>query len=77
MVKIGAKYSPAENVLDFNGNKIDYIEVLEKDKEVSGNYEKDKEVSWNYKVLVYPEAGFCSVDSFPESDFNDKFKIKK
>ena len=48
MVKIGTKYSPAENVLDFNGNKIDYIEVLEKDKEVSGNY----------KVLVYPEAGF-------------------
>lgn len=67
MIKIGAKYSPAENVLDFNGNKIDYIEVLEKDKEVSGNY----------KVLVYPEVGFCSVDSFPESDFNDKFKIKK
>ena len=55
MIKIGTKYSPAENVLDFNGNKIDYIEVLEKDKEVSGNY----------KVLVYPEAGFCSVDSFP------------
>lgn len=67
MIKIGAKYSPAENALDFNGNKIDYVEVLEKDKEVSGNY----------KVLVYPEAGFCSVDSFPESDFNDKFKIKK
>ena len=65
MLKIGTKHSPAqENMLDFKGNKIDYIEILGKDEEIKGNF----------KVLVYPATGFCSVDSLSESDIKNKFK---
>ena len=65
MVKIGTKYSPAsDNVLDFNGNKIEHIEVLGEDEDIKGNF----------KVLVYPETGFCSVDSISKQDINNKFK---
>ena len=66
MIKIGKKYSPAlDNVLDFNGNKIEHIEILEKDKDVKGNF----------KVLIYPKNGFCSVDSISKQDLENKFKI--
>lgn len=65
MLKIGTKHSPAqENMLDFNGNRIDYIEILGKDEDIKGNF----------KVLVYPTTGFCSVDSLSESDIKNKFK---
>lgn len=65
MVKIGTKYSPAsDNVLDFNGNKIEHIEVLGEDEDIKGNF----------KVLVYPETGFCSVDSVSNQELENKFK---
>ena len=65
MIKIGKKYSPAsDDMLDFNGNKIEHIEVLGEDEGVKGNF----------KVLVYPETGFCSVDSISEQDIENKFK---
>lgn len=65
MVKIGTKYSPAsDNVLDFNGNKIEHIEVLGEDEEIKGNF----------KILVYPEVGFCSVDSVSNQEIKNKFK---
>ena len=65
MVKIGTKYSPAsDNVLDFNGNKIEHIEVLGEDEDIKGNF----------KVLVYPETGFCSVDSVSNQEIKNKFK---
>ena len=39
MVKIGTKYSPALNdMLDFNGNKIEHIEVLGEDEDIKGNF---------------------------------------
>lgn len=64
MIKIGEKYSPAsESMLDFNGNKIDYIEILGEDEDF-----KD-----NFKVLVYPKTGFCSVDSISKLDIDSKF----
>ena len=66
MVKIETKYSPAsDNVLDFNGNKIEHIEVLGEDEDIKGNF----------KVLVYPETGFCSVDSVSGQEIKNKFKI--
>lgn len=65
MIKIGTKYSPAlDNVLDFNGNKIEHIEVLGEDEDIKGNF----------KVLVYPETGFCSVDSVSNQEIKNKFK---
>lgn len=65
MIKIGTKYSPAsDNVLDFNGNKIEHIEVLGEDEDIKGNF----------KVLVYPETGFCSVDSISNQEIKNKFK---
>ena len=65
MIKIGKKYSPAsDDMLDFNGNKIEYIEVLGEDEDIKGNF----------KVLVYPETGFCSVDSISEQDIENNFK---
>lgn len=66
MIKIGAKYSPAlDDMLDFNGNKIEHIEVLGEDEDIKGNF----------KTLVYPKTGFCSVDSISEQDIENKFKI--
>lgn len=66
MIKIGTKYSPASyNVLDFNGNKIEHIEVLGEDEDIKGNF----------KVLVYPETGFCSVDSVSYQEIKNKFKV--
>ena len=66
MVKIGTKYSPAlDDMLDFNGNKIEHIEVLGEDEDIKGNF----------KVLVYPEAGFCSVDSVSDQEIKNKFKV--
>lgn len=65
MIEIGKKYSPVlDDVLDFNGNKIEYIEILKEDEEIAGNF----------KVLIYPKAGFCSVDSISKQDINKKFK---
>ena len=65
MIKIGTKCSPAsDNVLDFNGNKIEHIEVLGEDEDIKGNF----------KVLVYPETGFCSVDSVSNQEIKNKFK---
>lgn len=65
MIEIGTKYSPAsENMLDFNHNKIEHIEILGEDEDI-----KD-----NFKVLVYPETGFCSVDSISRQDLYSKFK---
>ena len=65
MIKIGAKYSPAlDDMLDFNGNKIEHIEILGEDEDIKGNF----------KVLVYPKNGFCSVDSISEKDIENKFK---
>ena len=66
MIKIGTKYSPAlDDMLDFNGNKIEHIEVLGEDEDIKGNF----------KVLVYPKTGFCSVDSISEKDIESKFRI--
>ena len=66
MVKIGTKYSPALNdMLDFNRNKIEHIEVLGEDEDIKGNF----------KVLVYPETGFCSVDSVSYQEIKNKFKV--
>ena len=66
MIKIGTKYSPAlDDMLDFNGNKIDNIEVLGEDEDIKGNF----------KVLVYPETGFCSVDSVSDKEIKNKFKV--
>lgn len=65
MIKIEKKYSPAsDDMLDFNGNKIEHIEVLGEDEDIKGNF----------KVLVYPETGFCSVDSISEQDIKNNFK---
>ena len=65
MVKIGAKYSPAlDDMLDFNGNKIEHIEILGEDEDIKGNF----------KVFVYPKTSFCSVDSISEKDIENKFK---
>lgn len=65
MVEIGKKYSPTcDDVLDFNGNKIEYIEILKEDEDVKGNF----------KILIYPQSGFCSVDSISKQDINNKFK---
>ena len=65
MIKIEAKYSPAlDDMLDFNGNKIEHIEVLGEDEEIKGNF----------KVLVYPEVGFCSVDSVSNQELENKLK---
>ena len=65
MIKIGAKYSPAlDDMLDFNGNKIEHIEILG----------EDEDIKRNFKVLVYPKTGFCSVDSISEKDIENKFK---
>ena len=39
MVEIGKKYSPTcDDVLDFNGNKIEYIEILKEDEDVKGMF---------------------------------------
>ena len=66
MIKIGTKYSPAsDDMLDFNGNKIEHIEVLGEDEDIKGNF----------KVLVYPETGVCSVDSVSYQEIKNKFKI--
>lgn len=66
MIKIGTKYSPAlDGMLDFNGNKIEHIEVLGEDEDIKGNF----------KVLVYPETGFCSVDSVSYQEIKNKFKV--
>ena len=66
MVKIGTKYSPAlDDMLDFNGNKIEHIEVLGEDEDIKGNF----------KVLVYPETGCCSVDSVSHQEIKNKFKV--
>ena len=66
MIKIRAKYSPVlDDILDFNGNKIEHINVLGEDEDIKGNF----------KVLVYPKTGFCSVDSISEQDIENKFKI--
>ena len=68
MMETGTKYSPVtDDVLDFNGNKIEHIEILGEDEDIKGNF----------KVLVYPVTGFCSVDSFSVKDIGDKFKLKK
>ena len=65
MIKIGAKYSPAsDDMLDFNGNKIDHIEILGEDEDIKGNF----------KILVYPVTSFCSVDSISEQDLKNKFR---
>ena len=65
MVKIGAKYSPVlDDILDFNGNNIEHINVLREDEDIKGNF----------KILVYPETGFCSVDSISEQEIENKFK---
>ena len=66
MIKIGAKYSPVlDDILDFNGNNIEHINVLGEDEDIKGNF----------KVLVYPKTGFCSVDSISEQYIENKFKI--
>lgn len=59
----GLIYKPINDVLDFNGNKILQIKTLCKDVEIEGNV----------KVLVYPEQGFCSVDSLKESEIKTNF----
>ena len=65
MIKIGAKYSPVlDDILDFNRNKIEHINLLGEDEDIKGNF----------KVLVYPKTGFCSVDSISEKDIENKFK---
>ena len=65
MIKIGTKYSPAsDDMLDFNGNKIDHIEILGEDEDIKGNF----------KILVYPVTSFCSVDSISEQDLKNKFR---
>ena len=65
MIKIGAKYSPVlDDILDFNGNNIEHINVLGEDEHIKGNFQ----------VLVYPKTGFCSVDSISEQDIDNKFK---
>lgn len=66
MIKIGTKYSPAlDDMLDFNGNKIEHIEVLG----------EDEDIKCNFKVLVYPETGVCSVDSVSYQEIKNKFKV--
>ena len=66
MIKIGAKYSPVlDDILDFNGNNIEHINVLGEDEDIKGNF----------KVLVYPKTGFFIFDSISEQDIENKFKI--
>ena len=39
MIKIGTKYSPAlDDMLDFNGNKIEHIEVLGADEDIKDKF---------------------------------------
>ena len=68
MIKIGTKYSPAlDDMLDFNGNKIEHIEVLG----------EDEDIKHNVKILVYPESGICSGDSIAEVEVVDNLKFKE
>lgn len=68
MIKVGTKYEPISNdMLDFNGNKVMYFEILG----------EDEDIKHNVKILVYPECGICSVDSIAESEVIDNSKFRE
>ena len=68
MIKVGTKYEPISNdMLDFNGNKVMYFEVLGEDEDIKHNVE----------ILVYPERGICSVDSIEELEVIDNSKFRE